>query len=213
MTLSSVIQKRTVFGKDGQFTGVVNAVGTKIKSTGTYVQNEINSNDNVVFLLAANAASSRCEVRSQTDHPISFLVNGQEKVVINKGFTNDVAAELQILGSNGFIGIHNALTNSSYNPIVSAGTKAIIFSDGSPDTGSFAIAPQQTGSNVSGIKIDGTTGNVGISTKDPQRRLHVTGSVAMRFLPIHANNAAAVAGGLAVYDLYQTSTGELRIVV
>jgi len=32
-------------------------------------------------------------------------------------------------------------------------------------------------------------------------------------LPTYANNAAAVAGGLAVGDVYKTSTGELRIVV
>jgi hypothetical protein len=32
-------------------------------------------------------------------------------------------------------------------------------------------------------------------------------------LPIYANNAAALAGGLIDGDVYKTSTGELRIVV
>jgi hypothetical protein len=32
-------------------------------------------------------------------------------------------------------------------------------------------------------------------------------------LKTYANNAAAVAGGLAVNDIYKTSTGEIRIVV
>ncbi len=32
-------------------------------------------------------------------------------------------------------------------------------------------------------------------------------------LPVYANNAAAISGGLAVNSIYQTSTGELRIVV
>lgn len=32
-------------------------------------------------------------------------------------------------------------------------------------------------------------------------------------LPVYANNAAAVAGGLAPGQVYRTSTGELRIVV
>ena len=32
-------------------------------------------------------------------------------------------------------------------------------------------------------------------------------------LPIYANNAAAIAGGLIDGDVYKTSTGELRIVV
>jgi hypothetical protein len=32
-------------------------------------------------------------------------------------------------------------------------------------------------------------------------------------LPIYANNAAALAGGLVADDVYKTATGELRIVV
>lgn len=32
-------------------------------------------------------------------------------------------------------------------------------------------------------------------------------------LPIYADNASAVSGGLAVNDVYKTATGELRIVV
>ena len=32
-------------------------------------------------------------------------------------------------------------------------------------------------------------------------------------LPIYANNAAAITGGLIAGDVYKTSTGELRIVV
>ena len=216
MTLSSVIQKRTVFGKDGQFTGVVNAVGTSSKNTTTYVQNEINSNDEVVFLLAANGASNRCEVRAQTDHPISFLVNAQEKVVINRGFTNDISAEVSIKGSVGTIDIYNALTNSAWNPIVSEGTKAVIFSDGSANTGSFAIAPHQSGLGITGIKIDGVTGNVGIATKDPARKLHVTGTVRLQGLSTYANNAAAILGGLAAGDLFIANVsgeGQLRIVI
>tara|TARA_B100000925_G_C21896531_1_gene425232 strand:- start:148 stop:399 length:252 start_codon:yes stop_codon:yes gene_type:complete len=32
-------------------------------------------------------------------------------------------------------------------------------------------------------------------------------------LPVHADNAAAVTGGLAINDVYKTATGELRIVI
>lgn len=32
-------------------------------------------------------------------------------------------------------------------------------------------------------------------------------------LPVYADNAAALAGGLAENDVYRTSTGELRIVI
>jgi hypothetical protein len=218
MTLSSVIQKRTVFGKDGQFTGVVNAVGIASKSTiaDSYVANSISSNDEVIFLLAASGSTNQCEVRAQTDHPISFLVNAQEKVRINRGFTNDIAAEVSIKGSSGTIDIYNALTNTSWNPIVSEGTKAVIFSDGFADTGTFAIAPHQSGSTATGIKIDGVTGNVGIATKVPARKLHVTGIVRLQGLSTYANNAAAIAGGLAAGDVYITNVagdGQLRIVI
>lgn len=41
----------------------------------------------------------------------------------------------------------------------------------------------------------------------------VFSSLRLLNLPIYANNAAAIAGGLAVNDVYKTSTGELRIVV
>jgi hypothetical protein len=42
-----------------------------------------------------------------------------------------------------------------------------------------------------------------------QNAVTKTGSI----LPTYANNAAAIAGGLAVNSIYKTSTGELRIVV
>jgi hypothetical protein len=38
-------------------------------------------------------------------------------------------------------------------------------------------------------------------------------SLKLTALPIYANNAAAIAGGLIANDVYKTSTGELRIVV
>ena len=38
-------------------------------------------------------------------------------------------------------------------------------------------------------------------------------SLTLTALPIYANNAAAIAGGLVANDVYKTSTGELRIVV
>ena len=41
----------------------------------------------------------------------------------------------------------------------------------------------------------------------------VFSSLRLLNLPLYADNAAAIAGGLAVNDVYKTSTGELRIVV
>jgi hypothetical protein len=41
----------------------------------------------------------------------------------------------------------------------------------------------------------------------------VFSTLRMLRLQTYANNAAALAGGLAVNDIYKTSTGEIRIVV
>jgi hypothetical protein len=61
--------------------------------------------------------------------------------------------------------------------------------------------------------IDGSNGNVGVGITNPQAKLHVNGTVRLQNLPIFANNAAAIAGGLVADDVYKTATGELRIVV
>jgi hypothetical protein len=57
------------------------------------------------------------------------------------------------------------------------------------------------------------SGNVGIATSAPQAVFHVNGTVRFQALPQYASNAAAIANGLSVNAVYQTSTGELRIVV
>jgi hypothetical protein len=40
-----------------------------------------------------------------------------------------------------------------------------------------------------------------------------TGTVQLPLLKVYATNSAAVSGGLVAGDVYQTSTGEVRIVV
>jgi hypothetical protein len=62
------------------------------------------------------------------------------------------------------------------------------------------------------IVID-VNGNFGINTASPARKLHVNGTVRLQGLPVYANNAAAITGGLVADDVYKTATGELRIVV
>ena len=61
--------------------------------------------------------------------------------------------------------------NGSYNGIVTANNNAIIFSGGTLGTGNLVIAPWA--SATSGIKIVGSTGNVGIGTNAPSIPLTV----------------------------------------
>jgi hypothetical protein len=71
-----------------------------------------------------------------------------------------------------------------------------------------------TGGNVGNVRlIIKKQGNIGIGTATPAKTLHVNGTVRLQGLPIYANNAAAISGGLVADDVYKTSTGELRIVV
>jgi hypothetical protein len=87
-----------------------------------------------------------------------------------------------------------------------------------PDTGNLDITPR-TGyglhlksndlilgpSAYTSIKYDVDTGNTVITPR--------TGySVALPGMPVYANNSAAIAGGLVVGAVYQTSTGQLMIV-
>lgn len=60
------------------------------------------------------------------------------------------------------------------------------------------------------------TGNIGIGVVSPTDKLEVNGkirAVDVNFsgLPIFDNEAAAILGGIASGDLYQTTTGEIRI--
>jgi hypothetical protein len=68
-------------------------------------------------------------------------------------------------------------------------------------------------SNNAEVMRVSNTGNVGINTSIPQRKLHVLGTVRLQSLPTFATNAAAIAGGLVADDVYKTAAGELSIVV
>jgi hypothetical protein len=77
--------------------------------------------------------------------------------------------------------------------------------------------------NLGGIRLGktgpliyGATNNFGVNTAIPEKTLHVNGTVRLQGLPTYANNAAAIAGGLAVGDLFIANVsgeGQLRIVI
>jgi hypothetical protein len=72
-------------------------------------------------------------------------------------------------------------------------------------------------STATRIQIE-SNGNVNISDNlgigiAPTRRLDVFGTVRFQSLPTFADNAAAIAGGLSVGDVYKTTIGQILIVV
>lgn len=98
-----------------------------------------------------------------------------------------------------------------------AGQMSVIV-DGTPALDKIPIAINfetraDSATYASRLCIDGADGNVGINTTSPAKKFHVNGTVRLQGLPVYANNAAAITGGLVADDVYKTSTGELRIVV
>ena len=101
----------------------------------------------------------------------------------------------------------NYITIYGSNPAGTNDTAFIDFQDGDVANSAFiGITGQNAG--PSGDLRFFTGGNVG------GERMRITKQGRIRvILPTYANNAAALAGGLAINDMYKTATGELRIVV
>ena len=121
---------------------------------------------------SADALSERMRIDSSGNVGIGTGSSAPAaRLEVKGGTSNDANPEFRITGSSGHIEFHNSLTAGSYNSITSAGDKAIIFSDGTIDTGNLVIAPWATGTK--GIRIT-KDGNVGIGT-NPGARLDVVG--------------------------------------
>jgi len=243
MTLTSVIQKRTVYGKDGRFSDFVSATGdVRVSgSPGTKTTGLINYQGDQAILtpdISNWETSVRATASTQGTTPSEIIIyagnaerlrvksNGNvgvgtsapgAKFVVNGPASSDNQPEIKVTGNVGSIDIHNSLTTGAWNNIAQVGDKGIIFYDSAESTGNFVIAPWRDSSLVAkGIRMEGSTGDIGIHTINPQRPLHVTGIVRLQGLSTYANNAAAIAGGLAVGDLYIANVsgeGHLRIVI
>jgi microcystin-dependent protein len=92
-------------------------------------------------------------------------------------------------GNSNLVGIdvHAAIGAGGYNPLASLGDKAIFFSNEAKETGNLLIAPWSD--QPKGIKIIGSTGNVGVGVSSPTAKLDVGGNVRCSD-PTEATHAA-----------------------
>lgn len=108
----------------------------------------------------------------------------------------------------------HSLTTNSFGLFTTA------FGSGTPETGTFADINWASGSKYLKVELDAGDGFVDMGT---QQLLSVpysmrsntsakAGTIENAGLPVYADNAAALAGGLEAGQMYRTATGNLKIV-
>lgn len=120
-----------------------------------------------------NTGTTLLAVKAGGDVGIGTTTPGARLHVVGSGVENS-SPELQVSGSNGWTQLHVSSSAGGWNPLVVAGDKTFIFSNGTLGTGNLVIAPW-TDSGY-GIRIT-SAGTVGIGIQQPSYTLHVNGSV------------------------------------
>jgi len=173
---------------DGDLTivGNLTALGTYSRLdtliTGTSSMQIINAGSDVALYVKQTGATDVAAFYD--DSETAFIIkNGgnvgigtpspQGRLHVDGENTNDSIAEIYVTGSCGWTQIHTSLPQGSWNPIVRDCDKAIIFSEGTKETGNFVIAPWSD--STRGIRMLGTNGNVGIDVVTPGTKLDVAG--------------------------------------
>lgn len=136
-------------------------------------------------------------------------LNGDNRAIIGL-MDNTTGHNSGVGGGIDFGGIFNIAGNYAEW----AGIKGIKENNVNADyAGALVLITRPMGnSSLERMRIS-STGNVGIGTNDPKKRLHVNGTLRLAGLPTYSNDTTAIAGGLVVDDVYKTAAGELRIVV
>ena len=123
--------------------------------------------------------------------------------------------EKSVIGETiGAIEFDSEDASGSY-PAVAAAIKAVNGSTFGSQTELAFFINADNPTPTEAVRID-ASGQVGIGTDSPTEALHVEGTIKatdINFtgLPVYADEAAAIVGGLTSGDCYKTVTGELRI--
>lgn len=168
----------------------------------TSVPNE-NGGDNTGTTTVPSAISYQAVARNAQGQPLSDAAVQVRFTLLTDSLTG--AAE--------YSESHSLTTNS-------IGLFTTAFGAGTPVTGTFAAINWASGSKYLKVELDAGDGFVDMGT---QQLLSVpysmrsntsakAGTIENAGLPVYADNATALAGGLVAGQMYRTATGDLKIV-
>jgi hypothetical protein len=189
-------------------TGAITA--TSLASTGAVTATSITSTGiaNVGSLVASGtitATSAVFNVSSSSD-AVRITQSGTGQAFVVEDSTNPDASQF-VVNNDGNVGIGDSTPSQkltvtgnikpSGNLMLSAGQHLALSSD--------AATRILRNASINGMEF----------FVDNISRMFIAdgGTFRLQGIPIYANNAAAITGGLVVDDVYKTATGELRIVV
>ena len=182
------------------------------------LENGTNPNDAVNF-------SQLTDLRDYTDASLNLKVNKAGDTMTGALNITELTdspntnKQVNVTNNNHGIWFNPRFGPGSYNPLVSNGGKGMIFSNGTKETGELVIGPWSDSYN--GIKLIGSSGNVGIGAENPSEKLDVNGTAIIRdtttinknanfFINLNVSSSQTIdiKSGNALYDRYTlTYTG------
>jgi hypothetical protein len=127
-------------------------------------------------------------VRQNGNVTVGAPLNTSSRMTVHQGPASPDAA-IRVSSDLGWISFIPRSVQGGYSTMVSENDQALIFTQGNAvETGSLVIGPWSTGPK--GIKIIGSTGNVGIGTPNATHRLTVNGQVKSKGFVTDTSNWA-----------------------